>query len=347
MENGGLTHRRKSEHIDICLNEPVQSRLSSGFDQYRFIHQALPEIDLSEVRLSAHFLGKPVNTPFLVSSMTGGTEEAAAINRNLAIAAQQRGWSLGIGSMRAALEDEHSAPTFEVRKYAPTIPILANLGLVQLNYGYGLEQCKRAVELIGADALLFHLNSMQEVFQPEGDTNFSGLLQKLERICSAIGVPVGVKEVGWGIDGPTAARLYNAGVAFVDVAGAGGTSWSEVERKRGTDAVRAAAAEAFADWGIPTAVCVHSVRSCCPDGVIVASGGISNGVAAAKAVVLGADMIGFGRSLLGAATHSTEQVEALFERIEAEFTFAMFGVGVSTIAQLKDARHLLVKHQSA
>lgn len=343
MESGELTQKRKSEHIDICLNEPVYSGLSSGFDQYRFIHQALPEIDLSEVRLSSRFLNKAVNTPFLVSSMTGGTEEAAAINRNLAVAAEHRGWTIGIGSMRAALEDERSTPTFEVRQYAPTIPVLANLGLVQLNYGYGLEQCKRAVELLGADGLLFHLNSMQEAFQPEGDTNFSGLLSKLERICGAIGVPVGVKEVGWGIDGPTAARLYNAGVAFVDVAGAGGTSWSEVERRRSTDPVRAAAAAAFVDWGIPTAECVESVRSCSAEGVLIASGGISNGVAAAKAVALGADMVGFGRSLLGAATHSAEQVEALFERIEAEFAFAMFGIGVPSIKQLKSARHLLVK----
>ena len=238
---------------------------------------------------SSQFLNKAVQTPFIVSSMTGGTDEAAAINRNLAKAAEKRGWSLGIGSMRAALEDERTASTFEVRKYAPTIPVLANLGLVQLNYGYDLSHCRRAVELIGADALLFHGNSLQEAFQPEGDTNFAGLLAKLERICGAIGVPVGVKEVGWGISGPTAARLYAAGVTFVDVAGAGGTSWSEVEKRRSADPIRAAAAEAFADWGIPTAACVESVRASCPQGLLIASGGLDSGVDAAKALALGAD----------------------------------------------------------
>ena len=244
-----LTKRRKSEHIDIALEKDVAgSGITTHFEQYRFIHHALPEIDFSEITLATQFLGKPLKAPFLISSMTGGTERGWEINRTLATIAEEKGWAMGLGSVRAAIEHPETAYTFYVRKYAPTIPILANLGAVQFNYGYGIDQCRQVVELTEADALLLHLNSMQEVFQPEGDTNFKNLLKKIETVCKKLEVPGRVKEVGWGICGETARQLVDVGVSFIDVAGAGGTSWSQVEKFRTQDLLRREAAEAFADW---------------------------------------------------------------------------------------------------
>src|SRR5690606_10029863 len=245
-----------------------------------------PEIDFAEIDLSSSFLGKEVKTPFLISSMTGGTEEARRINEHLAHAAEQLGWSMGVGSVRAAIENSELFDTFHIRSVAPTIPLLANLGAVQLNYGYGAEECRRAVDRIEADGLVLHLNALQEVFQPGGNTNFKHLLEKIEKVCKALTIPVGIKEVGWGIDGATARRLLEVGVSFIDVAGAGGTSWSEVEKHRSSDVIRRRAADAFADWGIPTAECVRSVRQSAPEATIVASGGVASGVDAAKALAL-------------------------------------------------------------
>lgn len=330
------TEKRKAEHIRICLEEEVGSRAGgAGFEEYRFRHRALPEIDFGEIDTTGRWLGKPMKAPLLISSMTGGTEGALNINRNLAEAAERRGWALGLGSMRAALERPELARTFRVRDIAPTIPIVANIGAVQLNYGYGESECRRAVELAEADGLVLHLNGMQELFQPEGNTNFKQLLRQIERLCRALPIPVGVKEVGWGIDGETAGRLAEAGVSFVDVAGAGGTSWSQVEKFRLADPVRRAAAEAFADWGVPTAVCVREARFAAPDSVLIASGGLASGVDAAKALALGANIAGFGRSLLGAAVESAGEAAAVLERIEFELRAAMFGIGAATLEALR------------
>jgi isopentenyl-diphosphate Delta-isomerase len=340
-----VTAKRKGEHIRICLQEQVQNTgTGTGFDGYRFRHQALPEISFDEVDLAASFLGKRLSTPLLISSMTGGTEETALINDRLAEAAEARGWAMGLGSMRAAIENESLASTFQVRKLAPSIPIIANLGAVQLNYGYGVEQCRRAVDMAEADALVLHMNSLQEVFQPEGDTDFRGLLHRIGEVCRHTGVPVGVKEVGWGIDAETAAVLLEAGVAFIDVAGAGGTSWSQVEKYRARDAMRADAAAAFADWGTPTADCVSGIRAELPEAVVIASGGLNNGVDAAKAIALGADLAAFGRTLLaGAADPVSGSVELLtrqMERIEFELRAAMFGIGAATVGQLRATNRL-------
>ncbi|TYP71152.1 type 2 isopentenyl-diphosphate Delta-isomerase [Paenibacillus methanolicus] len=342
---GNQTAKRKGEHIRICLEEDVQSKIAgNGLERYRFRHCALPEINFADIDLHTRFLGHALRAPLLVSSMTGGTPEASAINLRLAEAAEARGWAIGLGSMRAAVEDERLADTFRVRQVAPTSPIIANLGAVQLNYGYGVDQCRRAVELAEADALVLHLNSMQEVFQPEGDTDFRGLLGRIEAVCKQAGIPVGVKEVGWGIDGRTAVRLAEAGVAFIDVAGAGGTSWSQVEKYRSRDAMRAEAAAAFADWGIPTAECVREVREALPAHAVVASGGLATGVEAAKAIALGANLAGYGRTLLGGATGGQPAdgmrggaVHDQMERIEFELRTAMFGVGAGTLDELRGA----------
>lgn len=337
---GNTTSRRKDEHIRICVNEHVEGSLSAGFDRYHFEHVALPEIDFADISTQTEFLDKPLSAPFLVSSMTGGTPTAKAINRRLAEHAEKRGWAMAVGSMRAMLEDRDLAESFQVRRYAPSIVLLANLGLVQLNYGFTAEHCRAAVEQIEANALVFHLNSMQEVFQPEGNTNFSTLLSKLESVCSQLDIPIGVKEVGWGITGDTAAQLREAGVQFIDVSGAGGTSWSQVEKHRISDPMRRKAAETFAVWGNPTAECIRSVRSRIPLGTVIASGGITNGLDAAKAIALGADLAGIGRTLLAPAIESSEALELAFEQLEWELRVAMFGIGAAQLKELKSTARL-------
>lgn len=248
---------------------------------------------------------------------------------------------MGLGSVRVAIEHPETAATFRVRPVAPDIPLLANLGAVQLNYGYGAEQCRRAVELTEADGLVLHLNAMQEVFQPEGNTRFGNLLRKIEEVCRALEVPVGVKEVGFGIHGRLARQLFDAGVQFVDVAGAGGTSWIQVEKYRAKDPLLAAVAEAFADWGLSTADCVRDVRRHVPEGCVIASGGLKTGVDAAKSIALGADLAGFGRSLLpAAATCDPEEIAREMKRIELECKIAMFGAGIATVDGLKGTDRL-------
>ncbi|MFD2116514.1 type 2 isopentenyl-diphosphate Delta-isomerase [Paenibacillus yanchengensis] len=342
------TMKRKGEHIRICLNEDVNSEgIDTGLGRYRFIHNALPEINFSQIDLSTEWLGHQLQTPLLISSMTGGTPETAIINERLAKMAEQRGWAIGLGSMRAALENESVATTFQIRKYAPSVPIIANIGAVQLNYGVTAADCLKLVHMAEASALVLHLNSMQEVFQPEGDTNFSDLLRKIEQLCHTLKVPVGVKEVGWGIDGRTAAKLVDAGVAFIDVAGAGGTSWSQVEKHRMQDPVRIHAAETFANWGIATADSIIDVREHVPQTFVVASGGMRSGVDVAKALALGAHLAGFGRTLLkGAAAENDmiamEQLQQQFQTIEFELKATMFGIGVASIEELRhtDRIHL-------
>lgn len=336
------TSERKTEHIRLCLEERVSGEgITNGLDQYAFRHNALPELDLDDISLETSFLGMTLRTPLLISSMTGGSALAGQINAKLAEAAERRGWAMGIGSVRAAVERSELATTFAVRKLAPSIPIIANLGAVQLNYGFGIEECLRAVEIAEADMLVLHLNSLQEVFQPEGNTAFHGLLNRIEKVSRELPVPVGVKEVGWGIDGETARRLLDAGVSFIDVAGAGGTSWSQVEKFRSGDPVRRAAAEAFADWGNPTAVCLREVRAAAPDAALIGSGGLNTGVDAAKALALGADLAGFGRALLEPAVHSEERLDALLERVELELRTAMFGIGAADVSALRGTPRLV------
>ncbi|MGG4141609.1 type 2 isopentenyl-diphosphate Delta-isomerase [Paenibacillus algorifonticola] len=348
-EEAAKTARRKNEHIRICLQEEVNGQhIDTGLDRLRFRHNALPELSFDEIELKTEWFKSPMKAPLLVSSMTGGTSEAGAINRRLAEAAESRGWAIGLGSMRAAIEREDLAASFHIRMEAPSVPVIANLGAVQLNYGFGTDDCLRAVDIAEANALVLHVNSMQEVFQPEGNTDFRGLLTRIEHVCRALPVPVGVKEVGWGIDAGTAAMLANAGISFIDAAGAGGTSWSQVEKYRAGDGLRRQAAEAFADWGIPTAESVSAIRSTLPHMSVIASGGLRHGVDAAKVIALGANLAGFGRVLLPQAVHGTtdlsiRQLTQQFERIEFELKAAMFGIGVRTIEQLRQTDRLASK----
>ena len=247
-------NQRKADHIRINLEENVQfPHLTTGLEEYHFVHQALPELDLHEVNTGVTVFGKQLNAPILVSSMTGGTEQAGLINRNLAEAAQQQRLAMGVGSQRAGIERDEAGATFRVRDVAPDLLLFANLGAVQFNYGYTVDQCRRAVEMIEADALILHLNPLQEAVQPEGDVNWRGLLGKIEQVCARLERPVIIKEVGWGISSQVARRLIEVGVGAIDVAGAGGTSWSQVEMHRAPTERLRRLAGAFADWGIPTA----------------------------------------------------------------------------------------------
>ncbi|HLF75640.1 MAG TPA: type 2 isopentenyl-diphosphate Delta-isomerase, partial [Anaerolineales bacterium] len=245
--------QRKADHIRINLEQDVRSALTTGLEKVHFTHEALPELDLGSVDSSLSLFGRSLAAPLLISSMTGGTAEAENINLRLAEAAQEARIAMGVGSQRAALEHPEQAKTFQVRRVAPDILLFANLGAVQLNYGYGIDECRKAVDMIHADALIFHFNPLQEAVQDAGDTNFAGLAKKIAAVCTRLEVPVIAKEVGWGISERTAGILGECGVAAIDVAGAGGTSWSQVEMHRAPDEFTRALAATFVGWGIPTA----------------------------------------------------------------------------------------------
>jgi len=330
--------QRKSDHIRICLENDVQSRgITSGFDDYRLIHEALPEMSLASVNTSVDLCGKTLNSPFLISAMTGGTAEAAEINRNLAIAASELGLGMVVGSQRAAIEDSRMAVTYQVRSFAPDILLLANLGAVQLNSGYGADECRQAIEMIGADGLVLHLNPLQECLQPEGDRDFTGLADKIAKLVDELPVPVLVKEVGWGISPRVAALLYQAGVRYLDVAGAGGTSWSEVEGYRALDESSRRVAAAFADWGISTVESILNVRQVAQDITIIASGGIRTGVDVAKAIALGASAAGIALPLLAPACQSAAAVVNHLRELERELQIAMFCTASRSLADLRRA----------
>ena len=333
-----LISSRKADHIQINLEEDVQSAITTGLESYRFNHNALPEINLNDVDMAQVIYGKRMAVPLLISSMTGGTDKAALINRHLAEAAQHAGIAMGLGSQRSAIEDSGLAHTFQVRQYAPDILLFANIGAVQLNYGFNTDKLRRLIEMIAADALVLHLNALQEALQPEGDTNFVGLLKKIEGLCHEIEIPVVVKEVGWGISGDTAKRLINSGVSAIDVAGAGGTSWSQVEMHRMRDENLAKVAGAFRNWGIPTADSIIQVRKSVPDAMIIASGGLRNGVDIAKCIALGAQIGGMARPFLIAANQSTQTVINLIDQVATEIRICMFLSGVMTISSLQQAQ---------
>jgi isopentenyl-diphosphate delta-isomerase len=329
------TATRKADHLRINLEEDVRSGLTTGLERYRFIHQALPELNLAEVDTGVTLFGKTLRAPLLISSMTGGTGRARDLNRALAGAAQAAGIAMGLGSQRAAIENPDLAPTFQVRDVAPDVLLFANLGAVQLNYGYGIDQCRRAVEMLGADALILHLNALQEAVQPEGDTNFSGLLNKIDAVCRALSVPVIGKEVGWGMSEQAARQLASAGVAAIDVAGAGGTSWSQVEMHRAKTESQKRVAAAFVDWGIPTAESILNLKRAAPGLPIIASGGLRDGVEVAKCLALGATLGGLASPFLKAADISLEAVIETVAELAREIRIAMFAAGARTVTQLQ------------
>ncbi|MFN8448360.1 MAG: type 2 isopentenyl-diphosphate Delta-isomerase [Anaerolineae bacterium] len=319
---------RKAEHIRINLEENVQfPHLTTGLERYRFLHQALPELNLSEIDSTITLFGKTLTAPIVISSMTGGTELAKRLNERLAEAAQANGIAMGLGSQRAGLRNPDVAHTYHVRHLAPDILLFGNLGAVQLNYGYGVDECQRAIDMIEADALILHFNVLQEAVQPEGDTNFAGLLKGVENVCRRLPVPVIAKEVGWGFSEQNVRDLANAGVAAIDVAGSGGTSWSEVEYHRAPTAYHARVAAAFADWGIPTAEAVQYAVTAAPGLPVIASGGLRDGIDIAKCIALGAVAGGLAGPFLKAADQSVEAVDQLIRELSAQLRVAMLCSG--------------------
>jgi isopentenyl-diphosphate delta-isomerase len=334
------TEARKSRHLDICLEEDVASALDTGFDRVRLRHEALPECALEDVDTNTTFLGRRLAAPVLISSMTGGTERARAINYNLAIAAERAGVALGLGSQRAALEDVRLLSTYRVRDVAPRVVLFANIGAVQLNYGVSVSDAQRVVDSIGADGLYLHLNPLQEALQPSGETNFRALLPKIGRLCRELSVPVIAKSVGSGISVRTAARLIEAGVSAIDVAGAGGTSWARVEGRRAGDARREELAEAFAGWGYPTAEATTAMRRAFGDLPLIASGGVRSGVDVAKALALGANLAGIGLPFLEPATRSAEAVSDALDLVLSGLRIAIFASGCRRPSDLPDALYV-------
>ncbi|MCB0242363.1 MAG: type 2 isopentenyl-diphosphate Delta-isomerase [Anaerolineae bacterium] len=334
---------RKADHIRINLEENVQfPRLSTGLERFRFVHEALPELDMTQIDLSVDLFGHAVRAPLLISSMTGGTEAAERINLNLAIGAQARGIAMGVGSQRTGLEVDGTAGSFRVRSVAPDILLFANLGAGQFNKGYTVDHCRRAVDMIEADALILHLNPLQEAVQADGDWNWAGLLGKIGQVCAAVGVPVVAKEVGWGINGRLARRLADVGVAAIDVAGSGGTSWTEVEYHRAPSERLRRIARTFADWGIPTADSLIQVRQAAPELPAIASGGIRDGIDVAKCVALGATLVGLASPFLRAATVSDEAVVDAIDLLADELRIAMFCTGAGDVTALRAPGRLVV-----
>ncbi|HLH25297.1 MAG TPA: type 2 isopentenyl-diphosphate Delta-isomerase [Chloroflexota bacterium] len=346
VADGALTAHRKADHLRINVEEDVAAKgIGSGFEAYRFVHQALPEIDLDEVDLTTELFGRRLRAPILISCMTGGTAEAGRINLALAEVAQQFGLAMGLGSGRVLLERPEVLPTFQVRRVAPTILLFCNLGAVQLNRGLTSDDCRRLIDQTQADALVLHLNALQEALQPEGDTWFRGLLAKIRTLCRDLDVPVVAKEVGWGLAPELVDALLDAGVAAVDVAGTGGTSWSEVERYRLAEPWRARVAAAFADWGIPTAEAITAARRAAPTATIFASGGIGSGIDVAKALALGADLVGIAGPFLRAATEPGDAAASLARELIETLRIAMFCLGARAIRDLQQTPHLIRTHQ--
>jgi len=333
--------QRKADHIKINLEQDVRSALTTGLENYHFTHEALPELDLNRIDTTVSLFGKQLAAPILISSMTGGTEEAGEINQRLAEAAQEVGVAMGVGSQRAALEHPEQIPTFSItRKVAPDILLFANLGAVQLNYGYTIDHCRRVVDMIQADALILHLNPLQEAVQDAGDVNFAGLAKKIEEVCKKIEVPVIAKEVGWGISERTAKLLADCGVSAIDVAGAGGTSWSQVEMHRAPDEFTRQLAATFVGWGIPTSDSILNVKKAVPDMTIFASGGIKDGLDITKCIALGAALGGMAGQFLKAAAVSTEKTVEMMKLTKRQIEVTMFAAGVRTLEDLKVKRIL-------
>ncbi len=330
------TSVRKKEHIELCLTDKVAFReKSNGFDKYEFTHYAITEIEIDKIRLKTRFFNKEINFPFLISCMTGGTMEAENINAKLAIAANNLNIALGIGSQRQALENDSYHNSYKIiRKNAPDIPILGNIGAAQILSNSVVDKIKFLADLIEADAFVIHVNPLQELLQKNGEPNFKGFLKSLEKICNKVSLPIIVKEVGSGINRRAAKKLLETGVKGIDVAGAGGTSWAGVEILRNKDDNGIE----FWDWGIPTADCIREVNKLKKDFnfMLVGSGGINNGMDAAKALALGSDIIASARIILQCLEHSgVDGVEKLINSWFDTIKKVMFLTNCRSLNQLR------------
>jgi isopentenyl-diphosphate delta-isomerase len=332
------TPSRKADHIRICLNQKAQAHTATtGFEDINFVHKALPEINKTDITLSTSVLGHRFSAPLIVGAMTGGTPEAEKINATIAAVVEKLRLGMGVGSQRAAIDHPELVHTFAVtRKKAPNAFLIANVGGVQLVHGYGLAELKKAVEMIDADAIAIHLNALQEAVQPEGQTNFKGVLSKIAEFTSQIDVPVVVKETGCGISAKDAQALMDAGVKAIDVGGLGGTSFAAVEYYRTENdqkSVQHRLGEMFWDWGIPTAASLVEVTQTVKIPVF-ASGGIRDGSDAAKALAMGVSLVGLSQPVLETAVLGEAETEALLSLFIEELKTVMFLVGAKNISQL-------------
>jgi isopentenyl-diphosphate delta-isomerase len=332
----GKTGRRKDEHLDICLRRPVGSDVATGLDRVRLEHRALPGLDLDDVDLTTRVLGKTLRAPLVVGAMTGGSPRAARINRRLARAAAKAGVGMALGSQRAMIEDPRRAAGYDVRNDAPDLLLLiGNVGAVQLRRGLEPEAIAEAVRQVGADALAFHLNPLQEAVQPEGDTTFRMLGGLLRRAIPGIGVPCIAKEVGAGIGPHTARSLARLPLSGVETAGVGGTSWARVEAYRAAGTTAEAVGIRLAGWGIPTAEAIVHCRRAFGRRLVIAAGGIRTGRDVAAAIALGADAAAIAGPLLHAAARSEAAVTAFLEGVIAELRVVLFCTGARRPADLR------------
>ncbi len=325
LHDGLMTGLRKDAHLALCTHEDVEAAAADpGFDRVTLGHVALPEMDAASVDVSLELWGRTLQLPLIIAGMTGGSARGAEVNRMLAVVAQEAGIGMGVGSQRRMLQDPDLAWTYQVRDVAPDILLLANIGAVQLNYGVTPEQCSELVEAIGADVLCLHLNALQERVQPEGELDFSALLERVREVVEASAVPVILKETGCGLDARITRAALEAGCAGVDVAGVGGTSWARVEALRQADPVQRAVGNTFRDWGIPTAQAIGSARSAGEDHVVIGSGGVRDGLHVAKAIALGADACAMALPFLRAVLQSERTAADLVHQVGDELRTAMF-----------------------
>ena len=335
---GKQTENRKAEHIRICLDEKAQARkATAGFEDFQFIHRALPEVDKAEIDLSTTFFGHKFSAPLIVGAMTGGVAEATPINAAIAEAVETLQLGMGVGSQRAAIENPKLVKTFAIaRKKAPTAFLIANIGGIQLVHGCGVKEVKQAVEMIDADAVAVHLNALHEAVQPEGQTNFKGVLAKIGEIAGELDKPVIVKETGAGIAAEDAKKLEKAGVKAIDVGGAGGTSFAAVEYYRTTrqeNSLRHFLSDVFWDWGIPTVASLAETTQTVKIPVI-ASGGVRNGTDIAKALALDACLASVCQPVLQAAAKGAKDTEKMLSFLIEELRNVIFLVGAELVQNL-------------
>ncbi|NHJ46508.1 MAG: type 2 isopentenyl-diphosphate Delta-isomerase [Asgard group archaeon] len=343
------TSTRKQDHSDICCNYTQEIEMSkvTGFEDIEFVHKALPEIDFEEIDTSTTFLKHKFEYPILISSITGGTEKAKKINKQLAQLVEKYGIGMGVGSQRVAIEDIKYKDSFtEIRKFAPNSFIASNLGAVQLNYDFSKEHVQEIIDMISANALILHLNPLQEAIQPEGDTNFKNLLPKIRKLGEEIKQPIIAKEVGAGISYEMAKQLIDNNVEAIEIAGAGGTSWAQIEAiraKQHNAPIQSNVGKLFKDWGIPTAVSTIEIGKKLTSLEFISSGGIRNGLQAAKALAFGAKLVGVALPVACLASSATEkQLLDWLEQFIYELKTAMFLVGASRIEDLRKVQLVIL-----
>lgn len=342
----GLINQRKREHLAIIAQDSGIERGQNGLDRYHLQHRALPEIALENVDTRVEFLGKTLSFPLIISSMTGGDDALICrINQNLAQAAEACQVAMAVGSQRVMMREAAAKKSFALREFAPSTVLLGNLGAVQLNYGFGIKECLQAIETLAAEGLYLHLNPLQEAIQPEGNTNFHRLSDKIAALVSQLPVPVLLKEVGCGLSLADIALGIKAGIKHFDIAGRGGTSWSRIEyhrRHQPNDTLGLI----FQDWGLPMAEALKQAHQSYPEQTFIASGGIRNGIDMAKSIALGAQLCGIAAPFLAAAQDSAAAVIAQIQQLQQQYRTALFLLGCSNSAELRGQHSFFIQDLS-